>query len=99
MKALTQREIEVAKLLVDGLHDKEIADKLCISWQTVKNYVYAIKTKLGANSRTGAALGAVRNGYVKVDVPIMVIESMQCPYCHCVLSVSLSRSTCEATKL
>jgi DNA-binding CsgD family transcriptional regulator len=58
--ALTPREREVAALVVDGLADREIAQRLCLSRHTVSQYVKRIYRKLGVDSRvalTGLLLG------------------------------------------
>ena len=60
--ALTPREAEVLALLVDGLPNKSIAIRLGISDHTVKFHVNAILGKLGAQSRTEAAVLATRMG-------------------------------------
>jgi DNA-binding NarL/FixJ family response regulator len=59
---LTQREVEVLKLLARGLSNKEIAERLVISPKTVANHVEHIYTKIGASSRAAAALFAMRHG-------------------------------------
>jgi DNA-binding CsgD family transcriptional regulator len=51
MVALTPREREVAALVVDGLADREIADRLYLSRHTVSQYVKRIYRKLGVDSR------------------------------------------------
>jgi non-specific serine/threonine protein kinase len=61
-EALTPREREVLRLLVDGLADKEIAATLGISRHTVSNHVMAIRDKLAAPSRAGAVAIALRDG-------------------------------------
>ena len=61
---LTHREIEVLHLLVEGLTNKEIAQRLAISEHTVKFHVNAIMTKLGAATRTEAVVHAARQGIV-----------------------------------
>jgi DNA-binding CsgD family transcriptional regulator len=48
---LTERESEIVGLLSQGLANKEIADKLCISPATVKNHIYNIYQKTGVKSR------------------------------------------------
>jgi DNA-binding CsgD family transcriptional regulator len=58
--ALTPREREVAALVVDGLADREIAQRLYLSRHTVSQYVKRIYRKLGVDSRvalTGLLLG------------------------------------------
>jgi DNA-binding CsgD family transcriptional regulator len=51
MVALTPREREVAALVVDGLADREIADRLYLSRHTVSQYVKRIYRKLDVDSR------------------------------------------------
>jgi len=53
---LTPRELDLAKLLVEGYSTKEIADKLYLTQGTVKNYLSDIYAKIGTNDRTKAAL-------------------------------------------
>ncbi|WP_080729339.1 helix-turn-helix transcriptional regulator [Rhodococcoides fascians] len=48
---LSRRELDVATLVVDGLHDVDIAQKLSISQHTVKQYLKSVYRKLGVNSR------------------------------------------------
>jgi non-specific serine/threonine protein kinase len=58
---LTPRELDVLRLLVDGLSDREIAERLFISPHTVMRHVAGILNKLGVPSRTAAATWAVRH--------------------------------------
>ena len=60
--ALTRRENEVLKQLALGLSNKEIAQALNISYETVKEHVQHILRKLGVADRTQAAVWAVRKG-------------------------------------
>jgi DNA-binding CsgD family transcriptional regulator len=53
LAALTPREQEIAALVVDGLANREIADRLCLSHHTVSQYVKRIYRKLGVDSRVG----------------------------------------------
>jgi DNA-binding NarL/FixJ family response regulator len=62
--ALTPRELEVIRLLAEGLPNKLIADRLGISDHTVKFHVNAILSKLGAHSRTEAVTRAARGGLI-----------------------------------
>ncbi len=66
LEGLTKREIEVLKLITEGLFNKEIAYKLSISERTVKNHVSNIFKKINASDRTQAAVFAIRNGVVDV---------------------------------
>ena len=61
---LTEREVEVLRLLAEGKANKEIAVALGIGEKTVKAHVSSILSKLGMQSRTQAALHAVRIGLV-----------------------------------
>jgi DNA-binding NarL/FixJ family response regulator len=62
LDALTPREEEILKLLATGESNREIAQRLFISEQTVKNHVASIFRKLHVNDRTKAALLAVKLG-------------------------------------
>lgn len=61
---LTKREIEVLKLLAEGLFNKEIAYTLDISEKTVKNHVSNIFKKINVSDRTQAAVYAIKNSFV-----------------------------------
>ena len=61
---LTQRESEVLRQLALGLTNKEIAQALAISYETVKEHVQHILRKIGVSDRTQAAVWAVRKGLV-----------------------------------
>jgi NarL family two-component system response regulator LiaR len=65
---LTDREIEVLRLLAEGKANKEIAASLYIGETTVKTHVSNILMKLGVPSRTQAALYAVRIGLVPSEL-------------------------------
>ncbi len=49
-KPLTAREAEIAKLICDGLVEKDIAEKLCLSARTVTTHKYKVFLKLGVHS-------------------------------------------------
>jgi two-component system NarL family response regulator len=59
---LSSRELDVLRLIAQGMENAEIAEALGISPRTVKNHVSSILTKLGLPSRIQAAIYAVRNG-------------------------------------
>lgn len=59
---LTKRENEVLRQLTLGLTNKEIADSLEISYETVKEHVQHVLKKIGVTDRTQAAVWAVRKG-------------------------------------
>ena len=61
---LTERELEVLQLIVEGCSNAEIAEKLFITVGTVKTHVRNILNKLCADDRTQAAVRALRSGLV-----------------------------------
>jgi HD-GYP domain-containing protein (c-di-GMP phosphodiesterase class II) len=63
--SLTEREVEVLRLLATGLSVKGIADHLVISSHTARHHVENIYSKAGVASRAGAVLFAVDNGLVR----------------------------------
>lgn len=64
---LSAREVDVLRLIVEGLSNKEIASALLITESTVKNHVNSILGKLKVNDRTQAATTALRRGIVMLD--------------------------------
>lgn len=64
LSELTEREMEILKIIAEGKRNKEIADALFITEKTVKNYITNILFKLQVNSRTEAALLALKQGLV-----------------------------------
>jgi DNA-binding NarL/FixJ family response regulator len=65
-EGLTPREREVLNALAEGLGDKEIAEKLYVSTETVRTHMVNILAKLGVNSRLQALVFAVRHGLVEI---------------------------------
>jgi DNA-binding NarL/FixJ family response regulator len=63
-RGLTQREVQVLRLIMQGLQDKVIAHRLERSVDTTKSHVKAILMKLGASSRVEAVAIALRRGLV-----------------------------------
>lgn len=66
---LSSREIEILTLIAEGKSNKEVADVLCISINTVKVHVSNIYQKINISSRTEATLYAIENGIVSPVLP------------------------------
>lgn len=62
--ALTEREVEVLRLVVEGLSNQEIADRLLVAPGTIKSHVKNIYGKLHVSSRVAATQKALRHGIV-----------------------------------
>jgi DNA-binding NarL/FixJ family response regulator len=63
---LSAREIEVLDCVAQGLSNKEIADELYVTEQTVKNHMTSVLRKLDVNDRVQAVLYAVKNGWIEI---------------------------------
>lgn len=61
---LTQREIDVLRLMADGLDTTEIAGRLCYSERTVKNVIYGVTHRLKLRNRSHAVAYALRSGII-----------------------------------
>jgi len=64
---LTARETEILNYIAQGLLNKQIALKLGISEQTIKNHVTSILRKLNANARTEAVVVAIKQGLISIS--------------------------------
>jgi two-component system, NarL family, nitrate/nitrite response regulator NarL len=62
---LTRREEQVARLVAEGLTNREIAGKLDLSGHTVKNYLFSIFEKTGVSNRVGLVLYALNQREIK----------------------------------
>ena len=62
VEELTEREIEVLRLVAEGYSNRQIASLVHLAEGTVKNHLSSILTKLGARDRTNAVLRAIREG-------------------------------------
>lgn len=58
---VTDREMEIIKLIAEGLSNKQMADKLCLSTHTVNTHRKNIMGKLGVNNTAGVIMFAVKN--------------------------------------
>ena len=63
---LSERELEVLKLMAKGAANKEIAAGLCISESTVKTHIQTIFQKLGVGDRTEAVTEAIKKGIIRL---------------------------------
>ena len=66
VESLTPREFEVLRLVAEGLHNREIAERLGVTEHTVKFHLAAIFGKLGASTRTEAVRRGLRLGVIEV---------------------------------
>ncbi|TAK33200.1 MAG: response regulator transcription factor [Chloroflexota bacterium] len=65
-EGLSDREMEVLRLMAEGARNKEIAGKLCVTEKTAKAHVSNILQKLNADDRTEAVTIALRKGIIKL---------------------------------
>lgn len=64
LSGLSEREIDVLKLVADGLDTNEVAGRLCYSERTVKNVIHDVTSRLCLRNRTHAVAYAVRQGLI-----------------------------------
>jgi len=70
VETLTQREMDILRLVTRGMSNKEIAAELVLSMRTVQGHLRSIFGKLGVGSRTEAVVRALKEGWVTLhDVP------------------------------
>ena len=67
---LSTRELAVLDCAVQGLSNKQIAEALYVTEQTVKNHFTSVLRKLESEDRVGAILHAVRQGWVEITPPV-----------------------------
>lgn len=65
LRDITDREMEVLRLVAQGMSNKEIASTLVISEKTVKTHISSLLGKLNLNDRTQLAIYALKNGLIK----------------------------------
>jgi NarL family two-component system response regulator LiaR len=66
-EVLSERELDVLKLVTKGLSNKDIAEELCLSIRTVQGHLGNIFNKLQVSSRTEAVVHALKEGWVSID--------------------------------
>lgn len=64
---ITRRETEILNYVANGKSNKQIADTLSVSEQTIKNHVSSILRKLNANDRAHAAVLAMHHGWISIE--------------------------------
>jgi DNA-binding NarL/FixJ family response regulator len=64
LASLSDRELQVVRLVAEGLSNKEISARLTLSDKTVKNHISHILAKMGLTARTQVAVYAIRAGFV-----------------------------------
>ena len=64
MSGLTEREVEVLRLVADGWDTAEIAHRLCYSERTIKNVIHDVTARLALRNRAQAVAYAVREGLI-----------------------------------
>jgi len=84
---LSRREVEVLAFIGNGLSNEEIAAKLYVSENTVRNHAYNVMKKLGAKNRAHALVLAAQNGIVTIGheknlVRPGIDEYILCWYCN-----------------
>jgi len=68
-QTLTEREIDVFRLIAAGNANKQIGDRLSLGEATVKSHVTNILSKLGANDRAHAVTIGLRRGIIELGLP------------------------------
>ncbi len=66
-EVLSEREMDVLRLVTKGLSNKDIAEELCLSIRTVQGHLGNIFNKLQVGSRTEAVVRALKEGWVALD--------------------------------
>ncbi len=66
-EVLSEREMDVLRLVTKGLSNKDIAEELCLSIRTVQGHLGNIFNKLQVGSRTEAVVRALKEGWVTID--------------------------------
>jgi DNA-binding NarL/FixJ family response regulator len=77
---LSVREVEVLDCMAQGLSNKEIADALYITEQTVKNHMTSVLRKLDVSDRVQAVLFAVKHGWIEIAAAMPAGRAMEASY-------------------
>jgi DNA-binding NarL/FixJ family response regulator len=65
IKELSFRETQILRLIVLGMRNKQIAETLGLSIETIKTHIKSILSKFSASSRTQVAVKALKSGLIK----------------------------------
>ena len=65
IKELSFRETQILRLIVSGMRNKQIAETLGLSIETIKTHIKSILSKFSASSRTQVAVKAIKTGMLK----------------------------------
>jgi DNA-binding NarL/FixJ family response regulator len=76
---LTERELEILRYVADGLRNRQIAELLDLTEQTVKNHISSVLHKLGVPNRTQAVTFAARQGWLTLDEEKAAVEARPPP--------------------
>jgi DNA-binding NarL/FixJ family response regulator len=68
-RPLSKRELEIARLVAEGLSNRQISQRLDLSEHTIKNYLFRVFEKLGVSTRVELALFALKRGQVHKASP------------------------------
>jgi two-component system nitrate/nitrite response regulator NarL len=71
-RPLSKREEEIARLVAEGLSNREISQRLDLSEHTIKNYLFRVFEKLGVSTRVELALYALKRGHVRRLMPQVI---------------------------
>lgn len=77
MPTLTPHRQKILQFVAGGLSNREIANKLGISHQTVKNILYEIYKIYGVNSKTQAVIEGLRRGHIDLEIAYQYIIAMR----------------------
>ncbi len=73
-EALTSRELEVVRMIGEGLKNKSIAERLSISEATVRHHLSSIYGKVGVEDRLNLVIFAYQSGIFKLENPVTVLS-------------------------
>jgi two-component system nitrate/nitrite response regulator NarL len=78
-RPLSKREEEIARLVAEGLSNRQISQRLELSEHTIKNYLFRVFEKLGVGTRVELALYALKRGQVRKPLPQAIKAALEKP--------------------